>query len=448
MIVDNKEFIDSIFQSDFKNLNINKVNELSKEYLTVLKNEMKRLRDGDINYLEYEHKYYLEYTYNLRTKLDSHKKNFFDYLFNYSVVKEINNTANEIKELHEQTFKQFFYNLNKHYTNWNKSIESKNILIDVIFDENNRQKTREQESDFNRYFSKFKQAINFSDLLLKNVEKEFYAKVLESSSYRNKDMEGYNHTLSIQSYIDDLTEFRHLIKNQKSGSIIDCMIANLEQAYEIAACIHYDICPRVALKLSMILSDIHQKIQSGELTNFVLPGGTRGHAVMLEFSKQDSQSWKLSIINTGEGAKLFSNLFEGFLWVLGLFHRIKVQNIEYHNIQKEEMTVDFLFNLVYCYQFSSMKQVEELIEANCHHFEKGTGQIHKAQNKGNCTFKSVSAYIHEQLGDNHKDFKLLVTERQITQLNEYYHKNQANHINDFLQSGQLILQKRKLKAKE
>jgi hypothetical protein len=292
--------------------------------------------------------------------------------------------------------------------------------------------------------------------------RRFYAKVLENSDYANEKYEGYLSNLAMRSYINDLKDYTKQYEGKCPQKLTD-LIAELEIAYEmdlLSACIESrKIDPEQKFG---ILENVVQKIHDLPIStkehpsSLVLPGGYLGkdesHLVLYKIERTSKNGFNLSIIDTGSISNI-DNLFR-----VAVFNsRRKVKDVHFSGLTEENLSSEFLLMLINIKNFKNMEEVNKMIEAQCPNAKESKGRERSGQNKGTCTFKAVSSYIHERLGNEmHNDFKFFVADRELTNLEAMRNEinsgkiktsdSEKKELDQMLVEGTKIFEKRKNKV--
>lgn len=236
--------------------------------------------------------------------------------------------------------------------------------------------------------------------------KRFYAKVLETTDFSCKELEGYSPSKSILTYLNDLKLFRQ----QGSSPKLDRVIAELEFAYKIALIEGINV-PEIK---ETVLQEIQQKIQnlpSSDGSCVLIPGGSETHAIMYKVEKNPDETFSFTIINTGAGAD--HNILSS-VWTYFVNGRLTVQDVVYSKLTMEHLSKEFISKILEQRTFPDMGSVNQWVETALNNGNWNYGRKHKGQRKGTCAFKSVSSTLHEKLGDKvYNSFKAFLTEKEI-----------------------------------
>lgn len=279
-----------------------------------------------------------------------------------------------------------------------------------------------------------------------NQMKTFYAKVLETSNFRSKQLDGYTQSGALLSYLQDLKDYRKV----QNGPVekLDEVIKELEFAYKIS--LTEILSPRYKVEAkARIINQIQEKIKNLEPESFVLiPGGSEGHGIMYKVEKANNGSLSFTMINTGEGADI--NVLGSIVSFIQK-GRLIVQDVTYTNLTIDHFSTEFLSSIM-TKNFKNMDQTNEFVQSSLRKTgDEGWkyGRKRKAQDKGSCAFKNVSTTLHEKLGkDEYNRFKTFVTQKEIDKLEKLTVPVANQEIKaQMLSKGRVILQHRASKIR-
>lgn len=244
-----------------------------------------------------------------------------------------------------------------------------------------------------------------------NQIKIYYAKVLETSDFTLKD-EGYTQSGALQSYLQDLKDYRKKLVelHQPVPKRLNGVIQELEFAYKIS--LAENLPGRTKEKgKELIIHQILEKIKHLETGSILIPGGSDEHAVMYKIERAKN-GFNFTVINTGEGADV--NIIRS-AWTVLTKGRLTVEDAVYSNLKMDRFSEDFISSII-SHKFKNMDETNDFIE-NSLNKSGHSGRKHKEQVKGSCAFKNVSTTIHEKLGnEEYNRFKVFVTENEIDKL--------------------------------
>lgn len=289
----------------------------------------------------------------------------------------------------------------------------------------------------------------------KNQLKQANIKLFEREAFvfHGKRLEGFAQILGLASYLKDLQNFKDALPvNYRNLGRIEKIKQAVEFAFEIAIDQNDVNCDKDLIG-SLIKEKMREKIYEqlkklnaggvGEV--MILPGGVSstkaaGHSIIYEICKESEEKFSFTIVNTGLGARNAPSSFYNIL-------NHQIVDTEYTDVPREILEdQDFLQLLT-----SGKKAVEvgdddrvsaamaELNKEIADYFKsKGIsptdGNKHRAQEQGSCAFKSVSASLHNVLGEEYQKFKVFVTHQEIDRL-----KSLEN--NDSLEGKQKLIAK-------
>lgn len=320
---------------------------------------------------------------------------------------------------------------------------------------------------------------------LTNEMKQASMKLLEGTNY--SEFEGFAQSGGIKSYIEDLEAFRETLGPTPLLNKVNHTIKLLNEAYSFAnlyesAATAAKIPAEVSIPRKNIIDELQSRIvekiehlhEKGKVGDQVIfPGGYQnidgkgriigGHSVIYRIVKTDQDKCALTIINTGEGSN------EAFDWnntVLAFTGtgRVNVVDVLYENIPFTKLDQNFVKAIadpIFEAKVNEpMKRVEGAVDRvlapdtsvmfkDSAKVQKGSGRKHKSQTTGSCSFKSVSSFIHENLGNDYQSFKVFVTQRELKRVEGLKTKvksqtNQAN-LAGISANGQKILSHRQKK---
>jgi hypothetical protein len=283
--------------------------------------------------------------------------------------------------------------------------------------------------------------------------KTYYAKVMENSGYQDEELEGFNQSQAIKSYLNDLESYAQKFPEGKVPPKLKQAIDDLRQSYEcalLASCITNGTISNEELK--GILKEFSQRINNLPLSTkenapcVILPGGFRGeeggHSVLYKIEKTSANEVSFTIINTGGGADIIGT--DGK-------NRLKVADIKFSGLKSEDLTPEFLTILLDKENHRGMEDAISLIKGQFPNATRSSVRERKAQINGTCAFKSTSTFIHERLGDDlHYSFKFFVTKREFQNLSRLKNSDEVkllsqkdqNKLEDLLIRGTKVLKDR------
>lgn len=301
------------------------------------------------------------------------------------------------------------------------------------------------------------------------------AAFMKVGKMENSTYESFSQSGGIKSYLDDLEAYKQ--KNAVGPEFVKT-VELLKEAHSLALLLEISVEAKGSLKtdaLNELKNRMTEKLatlEKGKVGDEILfPGGyhttndkgkvTGGHSVLYRIVKESNDKYSLTIVNTGEGSLEAANMNNVIAMFTG--SRSDVQDIKYTNIPLSKLNrslVDKIASPVLPDKSSPMKAVvkdmdsvlqpdDSRIFKDTSKVQKGSGRIHKEQIGGSCSFKSVSSFIHEQLGDkDYRPFKAFVTERELERVTKLKGTTRvhASVLNDIEDVGNKLLVKRQAKA--
>lgn len=298
---------------------------------------------------------------------------------------------------------------------------------------------------------------------------------LTQGKLRSDTYESFSQSGGIKSYLNDLEAYA---QKNAVGPKFTKTVELLKEAHSFALLCEISVEAKGALKteaLNELKSRMAEKLatlEKGKVGDEILfPGGyhttndkgkvTGGHSVLYRIVKESNDKYSLTIVNTGEGSLEAANLNNAIAFFTG--SRKDVQDIKYTNIPFSKLNrnlVDKIASPVLPDKGSPMSAViadmdtvlkpdTSWLISDKKEVQKGDGRAHKEQIGGSCSFKSVSSFIHEQLGDkDYRPFKAFVTERELERVTKLKGTTRvhASVLNDIEDVGNKLLVKRQAKA--
>jgi len=329
--------------------------------------------------------------------------------------------------------------------------------------------------------------------------KHFYLGVLDSISMQIPALDAINANAALYWYIEKLKEFKNeTIPNPSYGlrhtTKLDAYIKELDFAFKNHCLIesylnlqkavnrykgtgqevsktqrtehHYfkkEAIFRILEKIQKLAPGGYVLISGGYLH---LKRGAKGHAVMYCIEKTKKNNFVFKVINTGEGSNFDEEIVgvDDFKQQMRITlnnisqapykRRLMVKDVEYI-VAKKDLTFQFFSNLFDKGLDKNSKGMKNIYEYLENFFGKKlasqAGRRHKAQRKGSCSHKCISATSKVFLPLKVcLDFKAWLTDKEIKSFKTY---NQNAHF-DFeaglekkiLQEAQTLLTKRRQKA--
>lgn len=245
---------------------------------------------------------------------------------------------------------------------------------------------------------------DFSD---QEVFKIYYHKLPDSATlnHRWSSLDGLYGKEALSSIIEDLSCFFEINKKTE----MDQFITDLQIALESHSM------ERDAVK------KIHQKLKNyseqKEITSefIVINGGFYGHGILYQIKKNNSETFDLSLINTGNGAIVINESKEGKI-------SSKSQDVVYTGLKIEELSESLFQELIRKKDSAkNMNEIYEFLDQSLlkQSAKKIGGHKRSRQNRGTCALKPILELLKTELGkDLYRDFNLFMIERALNSVEE------------------------------
>lgn len=283
-----------------------------------------------------------------------------------------------------------------------------------------------------------------------------YHKVLNKKTFR-KNLEGLFRSDALKSMIQDLREFAATLPY--THLTLFNLICELSFAYSVAVTIEQEefltilpFSPKSGLldkAAKEIVERIHLLPQWPDSQNHavLIPGGTREHAVMYRVTRAQNGLYYFNLVNTGEGSHS--------CMISSAKNEVLIRDLMYKDLTKEQLSQKFIHSLLFkANTATKMEEVNEFIHKELS-ISNGSnvslGRPHQGQKKGICAIKCILALFSYELGgDQHRRFKVRITERAIERfemaIKEKPSLLKKDEIEEIRKEALEVLQRRRSKA--
>lgn len=287
-------------------------------------------------------------------------------------------------------------------------------------------------------------------------------------------MEGLRATSAMCSYKQDLINYKSSL-DPSSSSInkIESAIELLSSAIEFKklqickeffmerfslddASYDFEVKKRMRCKI--------ENLQVGE--RFILGGGYTSlssvHIVIYEIVKTSQETFDFKIVNTGESAMQTWGDFCSNIGRSICQRRLIVRETVYKDAKFADLDMDSFFPLLMVQEYkkktspwrgimSGVNKEFRTYFQNQHQCRPSPGRLIKAQTRGSCAAKSVSAWLRGYLGkEDHRPFKIFVTQQEIKNIQTLRRKpdvdGRLGNLDYLEKRGDQALQRRRRKS--
>jgi hypothetical protein len=206
--------------------------------------------------------------------------------------------------------------------------------------------------------------------------------------FKASKLEGFDSLAVSHLMKDNLKEFITSLRQEAMTPEED--IKKLEMIYQVLETADKDCSLYSADKIKGA-RHLSEKVQGSMEAPLLFYGGSRGHAVIYEVTRQDNGLLSFMINNTGLGIEHHKHTHD------------RVQQVIYKDLKPEQLNAAFWEKLIdHKQQNEEMTPFYEFVE---HHLadttNKTEGRSIRQQRSGVCSFKSLSTWLHGQIASGH-----------------------------------------------